>query len=180
MSRHHRIALLVLPLALACRPAPTATRADLRAYLVRAKTWAPVEAEAARTIERILGTQFVNEAEVLRQIADSRPRVVTHLQMVRAYAPHSKEVAGVHARYIAAWERLLRGYDAIEDGFSSGDYTKLARGREAMETWRATIVGVADELRELMQHFGVDATGAVESRARELPPREFHFSTHST
>jgi len=174
-------AALVAALAVAavgCQSTPpAATRIDLRAYLARTQSWAPVEAEAARTIERILKTQFVDEAEVMRQIADSRPRLVAHLQALRAYTPHSKEVARVHAHYVEAWERLLAGYDAIERGFSTGDYTQLARGREAMEAWRAGIVPVAHELRELMEHFDVDASGPVESRVRDGAPQ---LSTHST
>jgi hypothetical protein len=164
-------ALVLLSFAIACQTSPTATRTDLRAYLSRTKSWAPVEAEAARTIGRILKTQFVDEAEVRRQIADSRPRVLTHLESLRAYTPHSKDVARIHARYVAAWERLLGGYDAIEEGFSTGDYTKLARGREAMEAWRTEIVGVAGDLRELMEHFGVESTGAVESRVPAGDPQ---------
>src|SRR5204863_109675 len=57
----------------------------------------------------------------------------------------------------------LEGYDAIERGFSSGDYTKLARGREAMERWRVGIADVAQQLRDLMDHVGVEPSGAVES-----------------
>ena len=125
-------------------------------------------------------TQFVDEAEVRRQISDSRPRLLAHLESLRAYAPHSRDVTQIHTRYVAAWERLLSGYQAIEDGFSSGDYTKLARGREAMEGWRQEIVLVADELRELMEHFGVEATGAVESRASEPRPREAAQRTKSS
>jgi hypothetical protein len=159
---------------------PTATRIDLRAYLARTQSWAPVEAETARTIDRILKTQFVDEAEVRRQIADSRPRVLAHLQALRSYQPRSKEVAAVHARYVEAWERLLGGYDAIEQGFSSGDYTKLARGREAMEAWREAMVAVARQLRELMQHFDVEASGPVESRAREGAPQRSMQSTKSS
>ena len=165
------VALFVLSLAVGCQTSPAGTRTDLRAYLARTKSWAPVEAEAARTIDRILKTQFVDEAEVRRQIADSRPRLLAHVEGLRAYTPHSKDVARIHARYVTAWERLLAGYEAIEEGFSSGDYTKLARGREAMEAWRAEIVGVADDLRELMQHFGVEPGSAVESRVREGAPQ---------
>src|SRR5439155_1182079 len=89
------------------------------------ESWAPVEAETERTIERILGTQFVDEAEVRRQIRDDRPRALAHLERVRAYAPRSRDVQHIHARYVSAWEELLGGYDAIEQGFTSGDYTKL-------------------------------------------------------
>jgi hypothetical protein len=168
MPRRRLAALLVA--GLACQASSGATRTDLRAYLAHSTHWAPVEAETHRTIERILRTQFVDEAEVRRQIADNRPRLLAHLERLRAYAPHSKEVAGIHARYITAWETLLAGYDAIEQGFSTGDYTRLARGREAMETWQGEIVTVADELRQLMQHFGVEPGGTIESRTRDVQP----------
>jgi hypothetical protein len=172
-----RVSIALLLIAIGCQAAPNETRTDLRAYLARTKSWAPVDAEAARTIDRILRTQFVDEAEVRRQISDSRPRLLAHLERLRTYVPRSKDVARIHARYVAAWERLLAGYQTIEDGFSGGDYTKLARGREAMERWREEIVIVADELRTLMEHFGVEPTGAVESRGRE---RESQRSTQST
>ena len=168
---------LVLALVGACGVSPDTTRIELRAYLVRTKSWAPVEAETNRTLKRIFATQFVDEAEIRRQIADSRPRILTHLDQVRGFTAHSKDIARIHARYLAAWERLLGGYDAIEQGFSSGDYAKLARGREAMEAWREEIQAVAAELRELMEHFGVDAAGAMESRAPGAP---FQRSTQST
>jgi len=169
-------AIALATAVLACNGPPNETRVDLSAYLARTKAWAPVEAEAANTIVRILDTQFVNEPEVLHQIAESRPRVLAHLAELRDYHPRSQEVAHVHARYIEAWQTLLDGYDAIEKGFSTGDYTNLARGRKDLETWRDTIVDVARELRDLMEHFGVDANGTVESRA--WPPG--HSATQRT
>ena len=174
------IAAALVPVLTACQTAPSETRTDLRAYLARTKSWAPIDAETARTIDRILKTQFVDEAEVRRQIADSRPRLLSHLERLRAYAPRSKDVSRIHARYVAAWERLLAGYQAIEDGFSSGDYTKLARGREAMEGWREDIVIVADDLRTLMEHFGVETTGAIESRVRARDSQRSMQSTKSS
>jgi len=158
-----RLGPALVLLALGCGGPPGAMRADLQAYLARMKSWAPVEAETERTIERILRTQFVDEAEVRRQIRDDRPRALVHLERVRAYAPRSKDVQHIHARYVSAWEDLLGGYDAIEQGFTSGDYTKLARGREAMEKWGVGIADVARQLRDLMQHLGVEPGGAVES-----------------
>jgi hypothetical protein len=159
--------LLLVAVGAACGTPSAAVRSDVLAYLERARTWAPVEAEAARAIDRILRTQFVDEAEVRRQIADSRPRILGHLERIRAYVARSHDVERVHAEYLAAWQRLLAGYDAIEEGFSSGDYTKLARGREAMAAWREHIVRVAHDLRELADRFGVDPGGTVESRARD-------------
>jgi hypothetical protein len=163
MTVRIRLGVLALLALFGCQGATSGTRIDLRAYLERSRSWAPVEGETARTLERILATQFVDEAEVLRQIGDSRPRVATHLETVRGYVPHSKTVEQVHGHYVAAWEALLRGYDAIEEGFRSGDYNKLARGREGMAEWRDGLVDVARELRELMERFGVETSGAVES-----------------
>jgi len=164
-----RRALPLVAFALGCHAPPDVTRTELRAYLARSERWAPVEAEAARTIERILRTEFVDEAEIRRQIADSRPRVLEHLQGLRAYTPQSDEVRRVHARYIEAWQKLLDGYQAIEEGFTTGDYTKLARGREGMMAWRDGIVSVAQELRQLRDDYGVEVGGAVESSARDVP-----------
>jgi hypothetical protein len=160
-----------------CGTPPGAVRIETQAYLERSKDWAKIEAETARTIERIFDTQFVDEAEVLRQIADSRPRVLAHLATLRAYQARSQDIAGIHARYLAGWETLLTGYDAIEKGFATGDYSNLARGREALTEWGNTILGTAQELRELMRHLGIEATGTVESRARDEDP---HPSTQRT
>ena len=96
-----------------------------------------------------------------RQIADSRPRVERHLGQVREFKPRSDDVERIHREYVSAWERLLAGYDAIEAGFASGDYTKLAKGREGLEAWRGGIVWVADELRDLAAQMNVDpSTGS--------------------
>src|SRR5207249_6944453 len=136
VSGRVRRALVLGVLVAGCGVSPDTTRVELRGYLARTRSWAPAEAEANSAIKRILATQFVDEAEIRRQIADSRPRILTHLEHLRGYAPRSKDIARIHARYIAAWETLLGGYDAIEAGFSSGDYAKLARGREARAAWR--------------------------------------------
>ena len=161
----------------ACGDTTTATRTDLRAYLSRARSWAPTEAEENRAIARILQTQFVDEAEVLHQIAASRPRILAHLERVRGYEPRTQAIGRIHARYVAAWQHLLDGYAAIEQGFATGDYTGLARGREAMEAWRAVIESVAHELRDLADHLGVDPAAVVESRVRPPPG---HSEIHRT
>ena len=176
--RYARACLGVLVIAsIACGTPQSAVRIETQAYLERSKSWAPIEAETARTIERIFDTQFVDEAEVLRQIADSRPRVVAHLAALRAYQPRSEDIAGIHARYVAGWEKLLAGYDAIEKGFATGEYMNLARGREDLTEWGNTILAVAQELGDLMRHFGLEASGTVESRALDDEP---HPSMHRT
>src|SRR2546426_6205161 len=154
-----RAALFAI-VALGCGAPPGAERADLQAYLERTKGWAPVEAETARTLERILATEFVDEAEVRHQIDDSRPRVIAHLERVRAYAPRSGAVQRIHETYIKAWQSLLEGYDAIVAGFTSGDYTQFAAGREGMARWKEGIVRAAQDLRELSQRLGVSTERA--------------------
>lgn len=156
-----RGACLVLSLALladGCGASSRETRNDVRAYLQKTAGWAPIESETARALERILATQFVDEPEVLHQIHESRPRILAHLQVVRALAPKDPRLQKINRTYVSAWEGLLTGYAAIEDGFSSGDYTKLARGREAMAAWRDGIKDVARELRELASEVGVEPT----------------------
>ena len=54
-------------------------------------------------------------------------------------------------------------HPAIEKGFASGDYTKLAAGREGLEAWRGGIVWVADELRDLSQQLNLDPRGGTAS-----------------
>ena len=147
----------------ACSPSPGEIRTDLEEYLAHSTTWATDEAEAARTIERILRTEFVDEGEVRRQIGDNRPRVVAHLGVVQAYRPRTNAIAEIHARYVQAWRDLLAAYDAIEAGFATGDYAKLAQGREGMARWRDGLVEVAGKLREMRQRFAPDASGATES-----------------
>jgi hypothetical protein len=154
---------LLAVVLVACGTPPAAVRNDLRTYIQASKSWAAVEAETAQTLDRILATQFVDEGEVLRQISDSRPRVIAHLERVRTYTPRSEAVREIHERYMAAWQTLVQGYEAIERGFSTGDYTNLARGREAMAAWRDGIVSVARDLRELMQRFGVEPSTITES-----------------
>lgn len=118
-------------------------------------TWAPVEAETARTLERILNTQFVDEAEVIRQIEDNAPRVRTHLARVQEYTPRTEEVRAVHATYVEAWRRLLSGYEEIQTGFRTGDFSHLAKGRAAFADWRDSLLSAAKRLGAL-----TDDTGA--------------------
>jgi hypothetical protein len=155
--------VLLLGIAVACSPSDTSVKADVQSYLSRAQTWATVEAEAARTIERILATQFVDEAEVRRQIADARPRIAAHLEHVRAYTPRTSAVEPIHRRYVGAWEDLLKAFADIERGFDSGDYTLLARGREGMAHWKEGVLAVARDLRRLVEEHDVERTPAVPS-----------------
>ena len=163
-ARGRAAAAVALAVAFAaCGSSTTGTRNDVRAYLQRAAGWAPVEAETARTLDRILATEFVDEAEVRHQIADSRPRILAHLERVRSVPPPSGRLATINEKYVNAWQQLLAGYGQIEEGFSSGDYTKLARGREAMAAWRDGLVIVARELRQLASEVGVEPAPLTQS-----------------
>jgi hypothetical protein len=150
------VLFLLLAGAAACSTPPAALRADTLAYLQKMSAWAPVEGETARTLERIMATQFVNEAELRREIAESTPRVQRQLDAATAYEPRTAEVRRIHGEYTKAWRTLLDGYGAITTGLEHGEQHKLADGRQAMLRWRDTIIEVARELRALRDRVGVD------------------------
>jgi len=112
-------------------------------------SWAPTEAETARTIERILATEFVDEAEVMRQIADSTPRVQRQLDEAQRYEPRTTEIRRIHETYVGAWRALIAAYEAIRTGLENDDQPKLAQGRLGMARWRDGILAVARDLRAL-------------------------------
>jgi len=147
----------------ACTPSDTSVAADVQRYLAQVQTWAAAEAEAARVIERILATQFVDEAEVRRQIADARPRITAHAARAREYLPRTSTVERIHARYVAAWEELLEAFENIERGFDSGDYTLLARGREGMARWKEGVLIVARDVRRLVEKYDIETSPAMRS-----------------
>ena len=140
----------------ACATPPATLRADTLAYLQKMSSWAPTEAETARTLERILATEFVDQAEVLRQIADSTPRVKRQLSEAEAYQPRTSEVRRIHVVYTGAWRSLLDAYGSIAGGFETGNQTKLAEGRDGLARWRDAIMRVARELRDLRDQTGAD------------------------
>jgi hypothetical protein len=143
-----------LLLTAGCNPTAPATRADLKLYLQHTNDWAPVEAETARTIARILATQFVDEAEVRRQITADQPRVAEHLARIRAIHPASDEVQEIHRQYVETWTTLTEGYSAILRGLDGGQASDLAAGRRSLEAWRDGIVATARQLRQLQSQVG--------------------------
>lgn len=147
-------AAVSLLLTAACNPTAPATRADLKLYLQHANDWAPVEAETARTIARILATQFVDEAEVRRQITADQPRVADHLARIQAIHPTSDEVREIHRQYVENWVGLTEGYRAILRGLDGGQASDLAAGRRSLEAWREGIVATARQLRQLQGQVG--------------------------
>lgn len=140
-----------LLLLAACGTPPETLRVDVQAYLERARAWSGVESHTMRTIELIFATQFVDEAEVRRQIAESTPRVQQQIALAKQYTPRTADVEAVHKAYLKAWDDLLVGYDAIVAGFDSGEYSNLARGRTLLEGWQAAILQTARQLRDLAE-----------------------------
>jgi hypothetical protein len=151
-----RVLWVSLAVLAACATPPAALRADTQAYLQKMATWAPTEAETARTLERILATEFVDQAEVLRQIADNKPRAQRQLEEAEAYRPRTAEIRRIHASYIAGWRALLDGYQDITVGFETGEQSKLAEGRVAMARWRDAILGVARDLTTLRDRLDLE------------------------
>lgn len=138
---------LLAALALAACAA-TPERDEVGPYLQQLQAWAPQEAEAARAVTRILRTQFVDEAEVRRQIAESQPRVSAQVTALTAYRPRTPEIAGIHARYVDGWRRLQQGYEDILRGLDTGEQEALARGRAQLLAWRDALRETADRLQE--------------------------------
>lgn len=102
-----------------------------------------------RAVRRILETEFADEAEVRRQIAESLPRVEKQLALIRTYRPPGGEIQAIHASYVAAWANLQQGYVDITAGFESGDQAALGRGRRALVGWRNALPATATRLRAL-------------------------------
>ena len=164
-------AIVVFQGVAGCGPPPATLRAELSAYLAQLQDWAPVEAETARTIERILATEFVDEGLVRQYLAEAIPRTETHVERVRAYRPRTPPVASVHARYAAAWEALLAGFRAIEHGFHDGDWSQLALGRRQMAQWRDGMLDVARELRTLADRYQVPRPSRASSESHRSARR---------
>jgi len=143
--------LILLP---SCSSPPAALRADVEAYLRRVNDWAPTEAETGRTIDRILATQFVDDAEVRRQVTADAPRARQQVERLSAYQPRTPDVRGIHERYLEAWRNLVTGYANIEAGIDAADAAKLSAGRRALEQWRSAVVATASSLRDLLQRTG--------------------------
>jgi hypothetical protein len=142
---------IVLCTALGACSAPSTqlSQRDLSAYMDQLTQWAPQEAEVGRAVRRVLETEFADEAEVRRQIAESVPRLEAQLVLLRAYRPSSTELQEVHAAYLAAWEDLRTGYSDILRGFDAPDQAALGRGRAALLAWRRALPETAKRLREL-------------------------------
>jgi hypothetical protein len=146
--------VLVAGLSVGCNPAERTLRAELTLYLQRTADWAPVEAETARTIDRILATQFVDEAEVRRQVTDDLPRVRAHLARIEQVDPTAPELRDIHRGYVDTWRRLATGYERLLHGLDTGDVPDIAAGREALQAWRRGILATARELRQLQTDVG--------------------------
>jgi len=165
-SLARRAAVVTAPLAVAsvlvvgCKttPPPQEVAADVAAYVDRMRSWAPVEGETGRSIERILGTQFVEESTVLHELDDGIPRADAHLRRIEAFTPRTPAVQAVHQRYLHAWNTLREGFQSIRDGLLESDGRALATGREALIDWRRGLRAVAADLRRLRTEYPTSAS----------------------
>jgi hypothetical protein len=145
-----RSILLLGVVVIACAPPPPPTsERDIALYMQTLGDWAPQEAEVARAVRRILDTEFVDEAEVRRQLAESLPRLEAQLALMRAYRPQGDALQAVHEDYVEAWAVLRRGYSDITAGLDAGDQAALGRGRRALLAWRAALPETAKRIRAL-------------------------------
>jgi hypothetical protein len=134
---------------------------DVAAYLDRVRSWASVEGETGRSIERMLATQFVEESTVLHELEDEMPRADAHLRRIEAFRPRTPPLQAVHERYVVAWTTLRRGLGDLQAGIRAADGQAVAAGREAMLEWRRGLRAVAADLRRLQSEypFQGDRTG---------------------
>jgi len=143
-------------LAAGCSSDAEGTRVELVEFLRVLNAWAPADGAAAGAIERVLATQFVDDAEVRHQVTELSARVSAHLAKVAAYHPRSPEVAALYTRYRGAWEQLSGGCAEIEAGLDQGVPERLAGGREALEAWADSLASMARDTRRLAERVGVD------------------------
>lgn len=164
MASHPRLGSVLLALGLAathlsaCAHNEAGLRAEFDQYVLHEREWAPIEAETARTIERILATQFVDEAEVRRQVDADLPRVAMHLSRLSDLHPVSPELAAIHAEYVTMWHNLADGYRQLERGLDRGVVSDVAAGRESLEAWRQGIIATARALRRLRNDLDTQAS----------------------
>jgi hypothetical protein len=142
--------LLLGLLAAACSPPPQPTGPrDVARYLQQLSNWAPQEAEVARAVRRILDTEFVDDGEVRRQVAESLPRLEAQLAIMGAYEARGDDLQAVHRAYVGAWAALRQGYADIMVGLDTGDQAALGRGRRALLAWREALPATAKRIRNL-------------------------------
>lgn len=135
--------------ATACHHRDETVRTDRDAYLRQMEAWGPVQGATATALERILATEFVDDAAVLHELADARPRAETHIAVARAYEPRTPPIAEIHQAYVAAWDELVAAYAQVERGIRNADAADLAAGRRAFGSWRDAMMKTARDLRQL-------------------------------
>ena len=146
---------LILPISVTCILLSCAPRGDehlaedVDRYLERMQAWASVEVETDMAIRSILATQFVDDAAVLRILADSRPIVTRQIRTLEACRPGTPDVQAIHTAYLQGWRDLLNGYFLIEQGIEAADGRRIAQGRNALTNWRRSLRTIAIDLADL-------------------------------
>jgi hypothetical protein len=143
--------LLIALASPACAPPerPPASGA-VQAYLQQLEEWAPEEAEVGRGVRRILETQFVDDGEVRRQLAEVQPRIDAQLSRMRGYRPPAGPIGDLHQAYVVAWAGLQQGCREIAEGLDAAEQDRLGRGRRQLVAWREALPAVAKRVRELL------------------------------
>ena len=101
------VAVAALLLACACGTAPGTVARDVEAYLARARQWAPVEAETARTIDRIgkgIGSPFA--AGVLKEMTGADDFAVESREQKDGFLIEKGKGKGDRATSVIAYRRL--------------------------------------------------------------------------
>lgn len=122
---------------------------SVTAYLEQVRQWAPQEAEVGRGVRRILETQFVDDGEVRRQLAELQPRIDAQLSRMREYRAPAGAIADVHAAYVVAWTELQQGCRDIADGLDAGEHALIGGGRRKLVAWRESLPTIAKRLQGL-------------------------------
>lgn len=112
-------------------------------------SWAPVEAETARSIQRIFATQFVDEAAVRQEVSQTLPRIKSHLDRIASVAPSDSDLRDIHLRYQLAWRQLQDALIGLPDAIGRNDAGALAASRASMTAWGQAMMDIAADLRRI-------------------------------
>lgn len=142
------VVLLLLTIATSCSQERDHAQA-FQQHMNELAAWAPVEAETARSIQRILASQFVDEAAVRQEIAQAVPRIEAHLARIGPITPDDPDLRKIHERYRRAWHDILEGLQNIPAALDRADAQALASSRSAITAWRESMIEIANDLRRL-------------------------------
>lgn len=118
-------------------------------YMQQVTSWAPVEAETARSIQRIFASQFVDEAAVRQEVSQTLPRIKNHLDRIESVAPADSQLREINLRYRLAWQQLQEALIGLPDAIGHSDAAALAASRASMTAWGQSMLDIAADLRRI-------------------------------